>query len=281
MKDFNRPASPFDPDYFEKGGPGSGNRGHKGRPGMRGGSAPRGEGGTIPNGPVPTPAPAPAPEPPKPPVVPVPDPTPPPQPVTPKFTPATTLQEAHAYAKSLGVKTYLLSTSKRVKQTLRAANKTNEGLAILHAQGLPMPDTVAVDGAYFTGRHRGAAGMYSGALDTLYVNPRGGSFGKDGAEYVKRAGASGFWSSSNENHVVFHEMGHMAHSKYDRSAYNITRTRMDPADKVRFAGVVSQYALTAKTEFVAEVFAAHMGGKRYSQDVYDYYNAQRGWPLKM
>lgn len=37
-----RPRSLLDPDFFSKGGPGSGNFGHAGRPGERGGSAPRG-----------------------------------------------------------------------------------------------------------------------------------------------------------------------------------------------------------------------------------------------
>lgn len=34
----DRPQSPFDPDYFEKGGAGSGNFNHEGRPGEVGGS---------------------------------------------------------------------------------------------------------------------------------------------------------------------------------------------------------------------------------------------------
>lgn len=42
----DRPASPLDPDYFEKGGAGSGNFGHAGRPGERGGSSTDG-GGNI------------------------------------------------------------------------------------------------------------------------------------------------------------------------------------------------------------------------------------------
>lgn len=42
MKHIDRPASPLDADYFEKGGPGSGNRGHRGRPGEIGGSGPGG-----------------------------------------------------------------------------------------------------------------------------------------------------------------------------------------------------------------------------------------------
>lgn len=272
----DKPSNPFESDYFEKGGPGSGNRGHAGRPGQRGGSAPKGEGGITPTGPVETPLSTPVVLPPPP----APDSTPPPQPVTPKYVPAKTLQEAHAYAKSLGIQTYGLSVSKREKQTLRAANKTNEGLAILHAQGFPMPDTVIVDGAQFRGRFRAAAGMYSGNTDTLYMNPRAKFFGADGEEYVKNAEKIGFWSSGNSNHVLFHEMGHMAHRKNDLSAYISTRTKMADADKIRFKGQVSDYGLTARTEFVAEVFAGHMAGKRYSKDVYDYYDAQRGWPLK-
>lgn len=256
MKRLDRPLSPIDSNYFEKGNANSGNRGHKGRPGQRGGSAPRGEGGDV----VPA------------------------VPKTEQFTfkPASNVVEAMEYTKSLGVLTAYFLDSEDPVRNLEMANRTNEALTRLANQGHPMPGTVMADKAQFVGYAEGAIGMYDIQKDTIFLNT-------DSPVYADREQAQNFmnhqyevgWMSSNNlDHVVYHELGHMAHSKSDYGKFKAfavpSQGQIDLLTKAQFTGKVSNYALTSKREFVAEVFAGHTTGKRYSNDVYERYEVWGG-----
>lgn len=71
-----------------------------------------------------------------------------------------------------------------------------------------------------------------------------------------------WWAQPNP---ILHELGHRAHY---RSGEKRQRTRtLTPVQK-KVALEVSGYAATNKIEFVAETWAGHKSGKRYSAGVY-------------
>lgn len=87
----------------------------------------------------------------------------------------------------------------------------------------------------------------------------------------------GWFSTDNEAHIIYHEIGHWLHFR------NITDLEaLKPiwatAKKELVKTEVSEYALNTDTgtDFVAEVFAGLMAGKKYSEHIMDIYQKLRG-----
>jgi lambda family phage portal protein len=103
------------------------------------------------------------------------------------------------------------------------------------------------------------------------------------SESITLSVKSGHWASPS---VVAHEHGHSLHGKIiGRDGFqNIwTWSKLSKEQRARIrplAAKVSKYATTDPLEFVAETFAGHVAGKRYSKDIYDAYKELRGPKLK-
>jgi hypothetical protein len=94
---------------------------------------------------------------------------------------------------------------------------------------------------------------------------------------------SGHWASPS---VVAHEHGHSLHGKIIgkdgfQNIWTWSKLSKEQRTRIRpLAAKVSKYATTDPLEFVAETFAGHVAGKRYSKDIYDAYKELRGPKLK-
>jgi hypothetical protein len=103
------------------------------------------------------------------------------------------------------------------------------------------------------------------------------------SEAISLSVKTGHWASPS---VVAHEHGHSLHGKIiGRDGFqNIwTWSKLPKEQRARIkplSAKVSKYATTDPLEFVAETFAGHVAGKRYSKDIYDAYNELRGPKLK-
>jgi lambda family phage portal protein len=87
------------------------------------------------------------------------------------------------------------------------------------------------------------------------------------------------WLATND--LFAHEYGHNAHMQSlgeEKSAQYIKQKLTD--NEARVASEVSDYAKTNPLEFVAETFAGHVNGKKYSKSVYNLYKSYGGPKLK-
>jgi len=87
------------------------------------------------------------------------------------------------------------------------------------------------------------------------------------------------WLATND--LFAHEYGHNAHMKSlgeQKSAQYIKQKLTNNEAKV--ASEVSDYAKTNPLEFVAETFAGHLNGKKYSKSVYNLYKSYGGPKLR-
>jgi hypothetical protein len=98
-------------------------------------------------------------------------------------------------------------------------------------------------------------------------------------ELSKQQEASGNWSSSSP---IAHETGHNLHyQKIGNERFG--RGNNWPASirgPIEITSQVSKYARMNPIEFVAETFAGHISGKKYSKEVYDLYKFHEGPDLK-
>jgi hypothetical protein len=142
------------------------------------------------------------------------------------------------------------------------AGVVEEALNRARAMGVPMPVKVRIGGRM----QRGSAGEMESSWDAGGHLPT-------------------LIFSDNPNSVdaetVFHELGHAAHVS---SMTNAQRFRVEEAEEFKpaeekVARRVSGYAATAPGEFVAEVFAQHLSGKRHGPGVMALYRRWHGPPL--
>lgn len=93
-----------------------------------------------------------------------------------------------------------------------------------------------------------------------------------------RMGNSGWLSSDHEDHVVIHEIGHGLHFKnvgLDR--FRELQKSPVPLDiRLKVKSEVSSYAATNNLEVVAEMFAGMKFGKKYSDELMNYYDSIGG-----
>lgn len=194
------------------------------------------------------------------------------------FTPASTLQEAEAFAQRLGVQARFADGG---RHALAVANAHNEVLQQVAATGLPLPASVVADAAVFQTFRMTAAEMratpaaYVAARDTIYLNPRSSAF-HEGMSSVARDARQqhriGFWSTSSPLHVFRHEYGHPAHYHLDEDVYaQLRAVRLTDEERGWIRGKVGIYASESPQEFVAEVFAALLDGKTFDGEVMTLY----------
>jgi hypothetical protein len=189
----------------------------------------------------PAPKPKPIPPPPAAPVVPF---EPLPQPFYPP-KPATPIEAAVAYAKSKGFE-------------------------------------VTIDAEVFR-RHYGAdasrtLGFYSPKRDAIWLNPDHPSW-SDPAAFFADPKYQTWFSSNHPEHTIYHEVGHGLHARaLGPERFDEWKDSFASAEDYRTARKVSKYATTNTSEFVAEVYAARVAGKRYDDDVLTLYERLGGPP---
>jgi hypothetical protein len=98
---------------------------------------------------------------------------------------------------------------------------------------------------------------------------------------------SGFFSATD---TLGHEYAHIMHREkltyaetlqWTKSRYGLgAKTAIEAGKRVAIASKVSEYAKENPMEFVAETFAGHVSGKKYSSDVYELYDLFKGPKLK-
>jgi hypothetical protein len=207
-----------------------------------------------------------------------------PEPVVPAFTPAKTVDEAEAFARSLGVKSAWYGRS------LGLANMANEALADLARQGHELAGVSIEANAkhithLFKDRAPNVPGSFGFTYERITLNERAHYFasgGKAAAQTAQAQHDAGFWSSANRLHPIYHEIGHALHVAKNKQAalqQYLGAIRWTPEALTEIGGDVSRYGLTAPQEFVAEVFAGHVAGKRYGNNVMKWYRQFGGPPL--
>jgi hypothetical protein len=159
------------------------------------------------------------------------------------------------------------------------ANLIIQGLQETKARGGPIPPVVRVDAREFT---KGPlAAFYSvarGKAEELIINPQHPMWKKDLAREMRRSARVG-WTPSADPHVMFyHEAGHLAHKRAVGSdrylALGSAGWWSDAAEAT--ARKVSLYAAREPAEFVAEVYAGKLSGRRFPADVEEMYKRLGG-----
>ncbi|GAB4191741.1 MAG: hypothetical protein Kow00105_05790 [Phycisphaeraceae bacterium] len=140
------------------------------------------------------------------------------------------------------------------------------------AAGGTVPRAIIVDELYFLGRPVSTIGVanyndLTVALDPLWPGWR------DGGRLVRRQYERGWSSSPDPLHVIYHELAHIHAARLGVNHH------MAPLIGTLERGVarsVSGRAAVNKDEFLAEVRAAKMAGRRLGQDVLDLYERLGG-----
>ena len=90
---------------------------------------------------------------------------------------------------------------------------------------------------------------------------------------------SGYWSTNQPFHAIYHEIGHLAHYKNSTAMYtSISGHVFDSQDRL-IAAKMSSYAIESPREFVAEVFARLATGGAVDADVMMLYASLGGAKL--
>lgn len=151
--------------------------------------------------------------------------------------------------------------------------------------GVPMPARIVADAerfAAFGDKRSAVPAMYVAHSDTVYVNPDAKHYKKSApkrSESLAHNGDTGWLSTSEDTHLLVHEMGHGAHSKHAPDFY-IQHRGITGEAKRELEGKVSRYAMSNANEFVAETFTGVVHGKTYGPEVEKWYRAFKGPPIK-
>jgi hypothetical protein len=206
------------------------------------------------------------------------------------FTPARSADEATRYAEAT-----LKVRQVDYKGKLTIANAVNAALHAAAERGLSPPLQIAVDVEYFRQSNPNAWAVYVPSVavregqynQAIVLNPE--RDWEDLAHATKLRYAEGIFSTDHPQHVVFHELGHLAYHRHAPEAFSELGKHHKPTrEKLRlFAeqvaliqGRVSKRAEKDYREFVAEVFCMKMTRKRIPRLVQALYNQLDGPPVK-
>jgi hypothetical protein len=149
-----------------------------------------------------------------------------------------------------------------------------QGLQRVISAGGPLPRSVVVDAATFEKRPDVAA-----FIDTetrqMMINPNV-ELWRDGGALIRKMHKTEWIASDNPLHVIYHEAAHL--HAVDRGADHHKEAFLDPQERA-IARSVSRCAALNKDEFLAEVRAARMAGRRFGQDMLGLYEKQCSRPV--
>jgi hypothetical protein len=129
--------------------------------------------------------------------------------------------------------------------------------AMLRAEGLNVvEDTLYVArAAAFQGVSADALPMMYASGNTVVLNPTS-SYWQQRQQIIEKMFLIHYYSTNDDNHDVWHEVGHAKHSQKDYIQYTMSAEQHVPADfydEVAFS--VSEYTLENAQELVAEIYA--------------------------
>jgi hypothetical protein len=167
------------------------------------------------------------------------------------------------------------------------ANAVTPALQEIKKRGLPLPDNILVNKEKFIAwaEKEGfnpediAASFVPNVSHTktyLLLNPLSKSW-SDMQSDVNRNFSTGYWSTNNQHHAIYHEMGHFMHYRQSKQVYLALISSKFKPDDLLIAEKVSSYAKTSPAEFVAEVFAKLLNGDSVSDDVITLYEKLKGY----
>jgi hypothetical protein len=162
--------------------------------------------------------------------------------------------------------------------SVHVARWAYRGLKEGHNAGREMPSAVRVD------PHLEAVAQVDPKTLALTINPRQPDFQSQGAAKVeaRAAGRRKLTSTRHEHHFIRHELTHVAHARALGAAQVIAYN--DPkwsdavggAEALSLAETVSTRATYSPAEFVAEVYAGHLGEVNYPEPVLQLYQRYGG-----
>jgi lambda family phage portal protein len=164
-----------------------------------------------------------------------------------------------------------------------AAFLIQKEVADLQKAGYGIPKSLG-RGKYMKGAVAWATGV-SNYQDVEFNHNKGGRYREitEFSETITLSVKSGHWASPS---VVAHEHGHSLHGQIIgrqgfRDYWTWSKLPSEQSARIRpLAAKVSRYATTDPLEFVAETFAGHVAGKRYSTEIYEAYKELKGPKLK-
>jgi hypothetical protein len=207
-----------------------------------------------------------------------------------RFTPARSPEEATRYAcETLRVPVL------DYRRKLVIANQVNAALHIAAGHGLAPPLQVAVDVDYFRRSSPTAWAVYVPSVavhegqynQAIVLNPECDWENLAAATRIRYA--EGVFSTDHPQHVIFHELGHLAYHRHAPAAFgqpgrpdrpNRDNDRLFAEQVASIRGKVSRRAERNYREFVAEVFCMKLAGKRVPRAVSALYNRLDGPRLK-
>lgn len=180
--------------------------------------------------------------------------------------PDKTIKELINEAKFLGVKVNYGNEThlgKLINETLKDVKKA----------GYKMPKRIEYGGCEFTNNSQSLYYSYG----TIYLNPYYNWANIDKESKINYQ--NGITSSDNPKHNIYHEIGHVLHRK--NGLFNFTKLKTDIynfslEEKQLIFQNVGAYATSNPHEFVAEVFAGKMDGKKYNDEINKLYNKFKG-----
>lgn len=153
-----------------------------------------------------------------------------------------------------------------------------EALIDLHKKGYKLPKEIIYGhgGEFEIARHQmNPRTMLTNWRSKIYINPN------YDFSYVEEEMAM---SNKSPKHCIYHEVGEILlvskMSTFFKSLSWPSDLSLPLDQQIKIAKEVSNYGSTDIKEFVAEVFAGHMSGKKYSKDIMDLYNKYNGPTLK-
>ena len=119
---------------------------------------------------------------------------------------------------------------------------------------------------------------YDFRQDRIFINTKFAGWADPEAALAKAAtvGPNGWFSSSEKDHWIRHEVGHAQHRKAIGEAAFAAMKDERPEGARTILREVSAYGSMLKVEFVAETYAGLAAGKSYSQPVMDYFRKLGG-----
>ncbi len=146
------------------------------------------------------------------------------------------------------------------------------GIQQVVSAGGAVPKSIVVDQAAFPVPNKGDIGWYDYRMGQMAFNPKWPGW-RDGGKTMRVRYQQGQFSSDHPLHVVYHEAAH-AHA----AALNVNhrREKFSDADELSVAESVSRRAGVNKDEFLAEVRAARMAGRRFGKDILNLYERLGG-----
>ena len=182
-------------------------------------------------------------------------------------------EEVSIIEKNLAKKNVMI----RFKNNVKIAKFIQNGLENIERAGYELPKNIFIVSPATIHRAGGAAAMFKNkpTLDAPIFLPK--NILSLSEKKIKQKNKLGIYSTNNGSYYIHHEVGHWLHFQ-NQPNHGECRQIWQVANKKLINQEVSQMALKMDdgTEFVAEVFAGLIDGKKYGEHVMEIYKELKG-----